>query len=226
VNLSNDADQEYFADAITDDLTTDLSRLRGSFGIARTTAFTYKGKPVDVKQIGRDLGVHYVLEGSVRRLGDRVQVNVQLIDTKTGSHVWADHFDTDRRDLVQAQSETTSRLARTLGTELFSDVGRRIEQDHDANPDARDLINHARALIRQSNSAAVNREDLNLLEQRSPWTPRQPRKASNRRNSGGWHCQSVQQKRAPDEDGASEYAEGTTKGEAVTRGDRSGYRGD
>src|ERR1700687_2693324 len=133
-NLSNDPEQEYFADGITDDLTTDLSHISGSFVIARTTAFAYKGKPVDVKQIGHDLGVRYVLEGSVRRLGDRVQVNVQLIDTETGSHVWADHFDTDRRDLVQAQSEITGRLARTLGTELLRDAGRRIEQDHAANP--------------------------------------------------------------------------------------------
>jgi adenylate cyclase len=164
-NLSSDPEQEYFADAITDDLTTDLSRITDSFVIARTTAFTYKGKPIEVKQIGRDLGVSYVLEGSVRRLGDRVQVNVQLIETKTGSHVWADHFDTDRRDLVQAQSEITSRLARTLGTELFRDVGRRIEQDHAANPDARDLIMRARALNRQSSSAAVHRDALNLLEQ-------------------------------------------------------------
>jgi TolB-like protein/Flp pilus assembly protein TadD len=165
VNLSNDADQEYFADAITDDLTTDLSQIRGSFVIARTTAFAYKGKPIDVKQIGRDLGVSYALEGSVRRLGDRVQVNVQLIDTETGSHVWADHFDTDRRDLVQAQSEITGRLARTLGTELYRDIGRRIEQDPAANPDARDLFMRARALNRQFDSAASEREALKLLEQ-------------------------------------------------------------
>src|SRR6202040_1319878 len=170
-NLSKDPDQEYFADGITEDLTADLSRIPGSFVIARTTAFTYKGKPVDVKQIGRDLGVYYVLEGGVRRLGDRVQVNVQLIDTKTGSHVWVDHFDTERRDLVQAQSEITSRLARTLGTELLSDVGRRIEQDHAANPDARDLVMRARALNRLSTSPAVHKDALNLLEQALPLDP-------------------------------------------------------
>jgi adenylate cyclase len=90
---------------------------------------------------------------------------LQLIDTTTGSHVWADHFDTDRRDLVQAQSEITSRLARTLGTELFNDVRRRVEQDGAANPDARDLVNRARALNRQSTSAIVHREALSLLEQ-------------------------------------------------------------
>src|SRR5207244_5522634 len=95
-NLSNDPEEEYFADAVTDDLTTDLSRISDSFVIARTTAFTYKGKPVDVRQIGRELGVRYVLEGSVRRLGEQVQVNVQLIDAETGAHLWADRFDTDR----------------------------------------------------------------------------------------------------------------------------------
>jgi len=89
-NLSNDPDQEYFADGITDDLTTDLPHISDSFVIARTTAFTYKGKPVDVKQIGRELSVCYVLEGSVRRAGEQVQLNVQLIDAESGAHVWAD----------------------------------------------------------------------------------------------------------------------------------------
>src|SRR5262249_5228854 len=91
-NLSPDPEQAYFADAITDDLTTDLSRIADSFVIARTTAFSYKGKPVDVRRVARELGVRYVLEGSVRRLGERVQVNVQLIDGESGSHLWADRF--------------------------------------------------------------------------------------------------------------------------------------
>ena len=108
--------------------------------IARNTAFTYKGKPVDVKQIGRELGVRYVLEGSVRRTGDQVQVNVQLIDAETGAHVWADRFDTDRRNLAEAQSEITGRLARTLNVELVQQASRRIEQEKAADPDARDLV--------------------------------------------------------------------------------------
>jgi TolB-like protein len=87
-NLSNDPEQEYFADGITDDLTSDLSRISGSFVIARNTAFTYKGKPVNVKQVGRELGVRYVLEGSVRRTGDQVRVNSQLIDAESGAHLW------------------------------------------------------------------------------------------------------------------------------------------
>jgi len=117
-NLSNDPEQEYFVDGVTDDLTTDLSRISDSFVIARNTAFTYKGKAVDAKQIGRDLGVRYVVEGSVRRGGDQILVNVQLIDAESGAHVWADRFDTDRRNLAEAQSEITGRLARTLNLEL------------------------------------------------------------------------------------------------------------
>jgi adenylate cyclase len=139
-NLSNDPDQEYFADGITDDLTTDLSRISDSFVIARSTAFTYKGQSVDVKQIGRDLGVRYVLEGSVRRAGDQVQVNAQLIDAESGAHLWADRFDTDRANLVKAQDEITGRLARTLHLELVEAVGRRLEQEKAVNPDARDLV--------------------------------------------------------------------------------------
>ena len=139
-NLSNDPEQEYFVDAITDDLTTDLSRIVNSFVIARTTAFTYKGKPVDVKQIARDLGVRYVLEGSVRRLGEQVQINVQLIDAESGAHVWADRFDTDRTNLAKAQREITGRLARSLRLELLEVVNRRIDRDKSENLDARDLI--------------------------------------------------------------------------------------
>jgi adenylate cyclase len=117
-NLSGDKEQDYFADGITDDLTTDLSHLPDSFVIARNTAFTYKGKPVDVKQIGRELGVRYLLEGSVRRLGDKVEINAQLISTETGAHVWADRFDGDRSKLGQLQVEFVSRLANSLGVEL------------------------------------------------------------------------------------------------------------
>jgi TolB-like protein/class 3 adenylate cyclase/Tfp pilus assembly protein PilF len=139
-NLSNDPEQEYFADGITDDLTTDLSRFPGSLVIARNTAFTYKGKPTDVKQIGRDLGVRYVVEGSVRRTGDQVQVNVQLIDTESGAHLWADRFDADRRDLANAQAEITVRLARSLNVKLVSAEVSRSEQRKALDPDARDFV--------------------------------------------------------------------------------------
>jgi TolB-like protein/class 3 adenylate cyclase/Tfp pilus assembly protein PilF len=139
-NLSNDPQEEYFADGITDDLTTDLSRISDSFVIARNTAFTYKGKSVDVKEIGRELGVRYVLEGSVRRTGEQVRVNVQLIETERGAHIWADRFDIDRADLAVAQNEITGRLARMLNLELVADVSRRIELDGEADPDARDFV--------------------------------------------------------------------------------------
>ena len=149
-NLSNDPEQEYFVDGITDDLTTDLSWISDSFVIARNTAFTYKGKAVDAKQIARDLGVRYLLEGSVRRMGDRVQVNVQLIDGETGAHLWADRFETDRRNLAEAQSEITSRLARSLNLELMKDAGRRIEAEGAVDPNARDLVMHGWAILYQA----------------------------------------------------------------------------
>jgi TolB-like protein/class 3 adenylate cyclase/Tfp pilus assembly protein PilF len=139
-NLSNDVEQEYFADGITDDLTTDLSRLPGSFVIARNTAFTFKGKPADVKQIGRDLGVRYVVEGSVRRNGDQVQINVQLIDAESGAHLWADRFDTDRRNLANAQSEIIVRLSRTLNIKLVAAEATRSERGKTIDPDARDFV--------------------------------------------------------------------------------------
>ena len=100
-NLSGDPTQDYFADVLTDQLTTYLSRIPGSFVIARNTAFTYKGKPTDVKQIGRDLGVRYALEGSVQPTGGRVRVNAQLIDAESDAHLWAETFDHDRADLLQ-----------------------------------------------------------------------------------------------------------------------------
>ena len=163
-NLSNDPEQEYFADGITDDLTTDLSRISGSFVIARNTAFTYKGKSVDVKQIGRELGVRYVLEGSVRRTGDQVRVNVQLIDAETGAHLWADRFDTDRANLAEAQDEITGRLAGTLNLELVKDAGRRIDQERAVDPDARDLVMRGKAVSLRPHSAANRQEALRAFE--------------------------------------------------------------
>jgi tetratricopeptide (TPR) repeat protein len=124
----------------TDDLTTDLTRITGSFVIARTTAFTYKGKAVDVKQIGKELGVRYALEGSVRRAGQQVQANVQLIDTETGAHIWADRLDADRADLAKAQDQIVARLARRLQLEIVEAATRRIELEKPVNPDAGDFV--------------------------------------------------------------------------------------
>ena len=142
-NLSGDKDQDYFADGITEDLTTDLSHLNGSFVIARNTAFTYKGKPVDAKEIGRDLGVRYLLEGSVRRLGETVEINAQLISTETGAHVWADRFEGERSKLGELQVEAVSRLANSLGVELVKAEALRAMREGPSNPDAVDLAMQA-----------------------------------------------------------------------------------
>jgi TolB-like protein/class 3 adenylate cyclase/Flp pilus assembly protein TadD len=118
-NLSNDPEQQYFADGITEDVTTDLSRLAGMFVISRNTAFTYRNRPIDTKQIGRELCVRYVLEGSVRRSGSQIRVNAQLIDAETDAHLWADRFDSDMGDLLTLQNEITGRIANALNTELI-----------------------------------------------------------------------------------------------------------
>ena len=112
-NLSDDREQQYFADGVTEDLTTDLSRIAHSFVISCNTAFTYRNKPIDTKQIGRELGVRYVLEGSVRRSGNRVRVSAQLIDAATDAHLWADRFDIDSVDLLALQNEITARIGNT-----------------------------------------------------------------------------------------------------------------
>jgi TolB-like protein/Flp pilus assembly protein TadD len=117
-NLSDDREQQYFADGITEDVTTDLSRLANMLVISRNTAFTYRNKLVDTKQIGRELGVRYVLEGSVRRSGSQVRVNAQLIDAETDAHAWAERFDRDTSDLFAVQDEITSRIAVALNFEL------------------------------------------------------------------------------------------------------------
>ena len=138
-NLSGDKEQDYFADGLTDDLTTDLSHLPDSFVIARNTAFTFKGKPVDVKQLGRELGVRYVLEGSVRPVGKSIAVNAQLISTETGAHVWADRFDGERSELGELQVEFVARLANSLGVELVRAEALRAMRERPNNPDAVDL---------------------------------------------------------------------------------------
>src|SRR5262249_20356666 len=117
-NLSGDPAQDYLGDVITEELTTSLSRIRHSFVIARSTALTYKGKAVDVKQIGRELGVRYVLEGSQQQSAKRVRVSAQLIDAASGAHLWADQFDADRADLLEMQDEIVTRLSRALQVQL------------------------------------------------------------------------------------------------------------
>ncbi|MFN4142422.1 MAG: adenylate/guanylate cyclase domain-containing protein [Aestuariivirga sp.] len=144
-NLSNDPSQDYFADGITENLTTDLSRIPRSFVIARNTAFTFKGKNTDVKQIGKELGVRYVLEGSVQRHQNRVRVNAQLIDATTGAHIWADRFEEDVADLFKLQDEVVARLANSLGYELIKAEAN--SRAGSKNPDTIDLELRGRALF-------------------------------------------------------------------------------
>src|SRR6516165_10044484 len=125
-NLSDDREQQYFADGITEDVTTDLSRIPYSFVISCNTAFTYRDKPIDTKQIGHELGVRYVLEGSVRRSGNQVRVNAQLIAAETDRHLWAERFSGDTSDLFAVQDEITSRLANALGVELIATEAARL----------------------------------------------------------------------------------------------------
>ena len=136
-NLSGDPNQDYFADGVTENLITKLSRLRGSFVIARSTAFTFKDRNVDAREIGKELGVRYVLEGSVQRDQSQVRVNAQLIDAENGGHLWADRFDGRLADLFQMQDQIVASLAGQLRTELIADQARRAQRA--SNPDSMDL---------------------------------------------------------------------------------------
>jgi TolB-like protein/tetratricopeptide (TPR) repeat protein len=167
-NVSNDPDQEYFADGLTDDLTTDLSRIANSFVISRNTAFTYRNKSIDTKQIGRELGVRYVLEGSVRRLGNQVRVNTQLIDAETDAHLWAERFNGDTSDLFGLQDEITSRIANSLGVELIAVEAARPTE----HPDALDYILRGRAASYKPKSRENFDETISLFERALALDPR------------------------------------------------------
>ena len=144
-NLGGDPEQDYFVDGVTESLTTDLSRIAGSFVIARNSAFTYKGKSPDVRQVGRELNVRYVLEGSVQRSGKRLRVNVQLIDAETGNQLWAERFDKAVIDLFDLQDEIVARLANTLDAQLMAAEARRAERS--LYPDAIELCFQGRACL-------------------------------------------------------------------------------
>jgi TolB-like protein/Flp pilus assembly protein TadD len=143
VNFGADTGQDYFVDGVTESLTTDLSRIPGSFVIARNTAFSYKGKSPDIRKIGRELNVRYALEGSVQRGGDRLRVNVQLIDAESGSHLWAERFDKPAADLLDIQDEIVSRLANALDRQLVEAEAQRAARS--PHPDAMDLYFQGRA---------------------------------------------------------------------------------
>jgi TolB-like protein len=127
-NIGGDPEQEYFVDGVTESLTTDLSRMSGMLVIGRNTAFTYKGKALDLKQLGRDLNVRYLLEGSVQRGSNRMRINVQLVDAESANHLWADRFDKPVADFFDMQDEIVARLANALNVQLATAEGRRAER--------------------------------------------------------------------------------------------------
>ena len=144
-NIGGDPEQEYFVDGVTESLTTDLSRIRGSFVIARNTAFTYRGKALDVTKIGRELNIRYALEGSVQRSGARMRVNAQLIDAQSSSHLWAERFERPVTDLFEMQDEIVARIANTLNAQLIAVEARRAERA--PAPDSMDLYFQGEACV-------------------------------------------------------------------------------
>jgi TolB-like protein/Flp pilus assembly protein TadD len=169
-NLSDDPGQDYFVDGVTESLTTDLSRISGSFVIGRHTAFTYKGRAVDLKQVGRELNVLYVLEGSVQRCGGRLRVSVQLVDAETGAHLWADRFDKPVADLFDMQDEIVSRLANTLNAQLVAVEARRAERT--LHPDAMDLNFQGRACLNRGTTPEYLNQARRFFERALELDPR------------------------------------------------------
>jgi TolB-like protein len=161
-NIGRDHGQEYFVDGITESLTTDLSRISGAFVIARGTAFAYKAKRIDLRQLSRDLNVRYALEGSVQRSGNRVRVNVQLSDCNTDTHLWAERFDQEFANFFEMQDEIVARLSNQLGAQLIEAEARGAERLPD--PDSMDLYFRAKALINRGSTAEYLRPADALLE--------------------------------------------------------------
>ena len=167
-NLSDDRDQQYLADGLTEDLTTDLSNISGTFVISRNSAFTYKGKSVDARQVGRDLGVRYVVEGSIRRSANQVRVNAQLIDAESNAHLWAERFDRDAADLFELGNEITGQIANSLGVTLIRAEANRPTD----NPDAVDHLFRGRAALNESASRGRWVEVISSFERALDLDPR------------------------------------------------------
>ena len=169
-NIGGDPEQDYFVDGVTESLTTDLSRISGSFVIARNSAFSYKGKSIDVRQVGRELNVRYVLEGSVQRGGNRLRVNVQLVDAETGNHLWAERFEKPIADLFDMQDEIVSRLANTLNAQLIEAEARRAERS--LHPDAMELYFQGRACLNKGRTSEYMAQARSFFERALALDPR------------------------------------------------------
>ena len=159
-NMSTDEDQAYFADGITEDIITDLSKISGLFVVARNSSFTYKGTPVKIRQVAEELGVRYVLEGSVRRSGDRIRISAQLIDALKGNHLWAERYDRELRDVFAVQSEVTQRVVKALAMTLKASEHERLFQKHTANIDAYDVFLRARRMVDSPSRENIERGEV------------------------------------------------------------------
>ena len=156
-NMSGDPEQEYFSDGITEDLITDLSKISGLFVIARNSVFTYKGRPVKVQEVGRDLGVAYVLEGSVRKAENRVRITAQLVDARTGNHLWADRYDRDLRDVFALQSEVARRIASEIRVALTPEEEQQLGVARVVEPAAHDAYLRGRYFWNKRSGEALSR---------------------------------------------------------------------
>jgi TolB-like protein/tetratricopeptide (TPR) repeat protein len=166
INLSGDAKRDYLADGITDSLISDLVRaLPGISIVSRDTAFTYKGRAADARQIGRELGVRYLLAGSVVFEGERVRVNTQLAETKEGSQLWAERFDTERTSILQVQDEIVGRVSRAIGLKVVDIEARRSSRERPTSVELMDLIMRGKAVLNLPSSAATMIETRGLFEQ-------------------------------------------------------------
>ena len=158
VNMSGDPEQEYFSDGISEDIITALSRLRWFFVIARNSSFVYKGRSTDIRQVGEELGVGYVLEGSVRKCGDRMRITAQLNDVATGSHIWAERYDRDLADVFAVQDEITAAIVGSIEPRLYAAENIRSLRKHPDSMDARELVmrglSHYGRVTRRDNEAA------------------------------------------------------------------------
>ncbi len=164
-NLSDDPEQTYFSDGLTEDLITDLSKLTGLSVISRNSAFTYKGRPVKVEQVGRELGVSYVLEGSVRRAGGRLRLTAQLIDVASGHHVWAERYDRQIADIFDVQDEITRNIVTALHVELIEGEQARVWRKSTESPQAYDTYLRGLDLARRTTNAQMNNQAIRLFEQ-------------------------------------------------------------
>jgi adenylate cyclase len=154
-NMSGDAEQEYFSDGMTEDVITDLSKISGLFVIARNSSFAYKGRSIKVQEIGRDLGVRFVLEGSIRKAGNRVRITAQLIDAGTGGHLWAERFDRELTDIFATQDEVVEKIVGALAVNLTQGEAQRLRRRGTANLEAYETWLRARQLLSASTREAI-----------------------------------------------------------------------